>query len=81
MKLARQRITTAIGEKNGHAYYRDWVDGLYDYGMWQSSMMCNITNETEYFTKLDERYAEDTTYINKLKNIIEKNKLKNIFED
>ena len=81
MKLAKQRITTALGEKCGHAYYRDWVDGLYDYGMWQSSMMCNVNNEVEYFTKLDERYAEDTTYISKLKHIIEVQKLKDIFLD
>jgi hypothetical protein len=81
MKLARQRITTALGEKSGHAYYRDWIDGVHDYGMYQSAMMCNVSNEVEYFAKLDERYAEDTTYINKLKNIIIKENLKNIFED
>jgi hypothetical protein len=81
MKLARQRITTALGEKNNHAYYRDWIDCLYDYGMYQNAIMCNVANESEYFKKLDERYAEDTTYISKLKHIIEKQKLKNIFED
>lgn len=81
MKLARQRITTALGEKSGHAYYRDWIDGVHDYGMYQSAIMCNVNNEVEYFTKLDERYAEDTTYISKLKHIIEVQKLKDIFLD
>ena len=81
MKLARQRITTALGEKSGHAYYRDWIDCVHDYGMYQSAMMCNVNNEVEYFTKLDERYAEDTTYISKLKHIIEVQKLKDIFLD
>jgi hypothetical protein len=81
MKLPRQRITTALGEKNGHAYYRDWIDCVHDYGMWSQAMTCNIDSEVEYFTKLDERYAEDTTYINKLKHIIEKEHLKELFED
>jgi flagellum-specific peptidoglycan hydrolase FlgJ len=81
MKLPRQRITTALGEKSGHAYYRDWIDCVHDYGMYQSAMMCNVNNEVEYFTKLDERYAEDTTYISKLKHIIEVQKLKDIFLD
>jgi hypothetical protein len=44
-------------------------------------MMCNIANEVEYFTKLDERYAKDTTYISKLKHIIEVQNLKELFED
>jgi len=81
MKLPRQRITTALGEKSGHAYYRDWIDCVHDYGMWSQAMTCNIDSEVEYFTKLDERYAEDTTYINKLKHIIEKEHLKELFED
>jgi hypothetical protein len=81
MKLARQRITTALGEKSGHAYYRDWIDCVHDYGMWSQAMTCNIDSEVEYFTKLDERYAEDTTYISKLKHIIEVQKLKDIFLD
>jgi hypothetical protein len=81
MKLPRQRITTALGEKSGHAYYRDWIDCVHDYGMYQSAMMCNVNNEVEYFIKLDERYAEDTTYISKLKRIIEAQKLKDIFLD
>jgi uncharacterized FlgJ-related protein len=81
MKLARQRITTALGEQNGHAYYRDWIDGVHDYGMYQSAMMCNVSNEVEYFAKLDERYAEDTIYVNKLKHIIEVQNLKAIFQD
>jgi hypothetical protein len=49
--------------------------------MYQSAMMCNVNNEVEYFIKLDERYAEDTTYISKLKHIIEVQKLKDIFLD
>ena len=81
MRKARQRITSAQSEKDTYAYYRDWIDCVHDYGMYQSAMMCNVANEVEYFTKLDERYAEDTTYISKLKHIIEAQNLKEIFQD
>ena len=81
MRKARQRITTAETEKSTYAYYRDWVDSVHDYAMYQSSVMSNVPNESEYFNKLGERYAEDTLYISKLKNIIKIEKLKNIFEE
>ena len=44
-------------------------------------MACGISSENEYFSKLQEKYAEDSTYVSKLKNIIQKEKLKKIFED
>ena len=81
MRKARQRITSAQDEKNTYAFYRDWMDCVYDMGMYQSSVMCNVSNENEYFAKLGARYAEDPMYITRLKNIIEKEKLKTIFEE
>jgi uncharacterized FlgJ-related protein len=81
MRKARQRITSAQSEKDTYAYYRDWIDCVYDYCMYQSSVLCNVTNESEYFAKLGERYAEDSTYVSKLKNIIQREKLKNLFEE
>jgi len=81
MRKARQRITSAQSEKNTYAFYRDWVDCVYDYCMYQSSVLCNVTNEDEYFAKLSARYAEDSTYVSKLKDIIKKEKLKSIFEE
>ena len=81
MRKARTRITSAQGESNTYAYYRDWHDCVYDYAMYQSSVMCNVTNENEYFTRLGARYAEDTTYVFKLKKIIKDENLKTIFED
>ena len=80
MKKAKQRITTALGEKNGHAYYRDWTDGVYDYAMWSQVMAHDINNEVEYFVKLQKRYAEDTTYVVVLKSIIKSENLKEMFE-
>lgn len=81
MRKAKQRMTTARGEKNTYAYFRDWEDCVYDLCLWQSVMTCGINTEDEYFDKLSERYAEDTSYVAKLKNIIKKENLKNIFEE
>lgn len=81
MRKARQRITTAQSEKSTYAYYRDWIDCVYDYLMYQSSVMCTATNEDEYFAKLGARYAEDPGYVEKLKQVIKREKLKSIFEE
>lgn len=81
MKKAHQRATTAQSEKDAYAFYRDWIDCVYDMGMYQSSVMCSIVSEEGYFNKLGERYAEDSVYVFKLKNIIKREKLKSIFED
>lgn len=81
MRKAHQRITTAQSEKDTYAFYESWTDCVYDYCMYQSSVMCSITNESEYFAKLGERYAEDPMYVSKLKNIIQNEKLKSLFEE
>tara|TARA_R110000868_G_C10932596_1_gene766506 strand:- start:1443 stop:2030 length:588 start_codon:yes stop_codon:yes gene_type:complete len=81
MRLAKQRITTAESDLNGFAYYRDWVDGVHDYAMYQASVMCNVSNEAEYFAKLEARYAQDSSYVSILKDIIAKEKLKSLFEE
>ena len=81
MKRAYQRITTAQNKKDTYAIYRDWVDCFYDYCMYQSEVMCNVSNEEQYFAKLDERYAEDPMYVSKLKKMIKDKKLKSLFED
>jgi uncharacterized FlgJ-related protein len=81
MKRAYQRITTAQNKKDTYAVYRDWVDCVYDYAMYQSEVMCSVSSEEQYFNKLGERYAEDTMYVAKLKKMIESKKLKVIFED
>lgn len=81
MRKARQRITTAESEKSTYAYYRDWIDAVHDYAMYQSVVMRSVENEENYFNRLGERYAEDTLYISKLKSMIKNQKLKNIFEE
>lgn len=81
MKCAKIRITTSLGTKNGHAYYRDWVDCVYDYAMFQSAIMCEVQTESEYFDKLRDRYAEDSTYVSSLINMINKQDLKKYFKE
>lgn len=81
MKQPKHRVNSSDGEQNGYAYYRDWVDCVYDYNMYQLVVMCEISTEEQYLHKLSTRYAEDTSYVIKLKNIINNEKLKYLFED
>ena len=81
MKRAYSRVTTAQGDKDGFAYYRDWIDCVYDIGLWQSSLVCNISTEKEYFQILQEKYAQDTSYVSTLKTMIEHENLKILFQD
>lgn len=80
MKEAKARITTASGTHLNHAYYDNWIESLYDYGFYQSRYLGKIKTEEEYYEYLRQHYAEDVNYVNKLKDIIQKRKLQNIFE-
>lgn len=66
MKLARSRPTTANGEQFGHAFYDSWQDCLKDYALWQAAYARNLSKE-EYLQLLGEIYAEDSNYINAIK--------------
>lgn len=79
MKEANVRITTSSGTERGHAYYEDWYQSLYDYAFYQSRYLGGIKSETEYLNYLSESYAEDKNYITKIKMVIEKEKLNDLF--
>ena len=79
MKQARQRINTAGGTQHGHAYYDTWMESLCDYAFYSSTYLSKIKNERDYLNYLSQFYAEYTTYVTKLKNIIEKENLKSKF--
>lgn len=81
MKQARKRTTTCLGTLNGHAYYTDWISSVYDYAMYQNNMMCNIDSESEYYAKLGDNYAADSTYAATIKNTVDTYKLKRLFEE
>jgi hypothetical protein len=72
MKVARSRPTTALGERYGHAYFKDWRMSVIDYAMFQSAYTRKIRTKEGYYEYLSRNYASDVEYVNKLKNIIAK---------
>lgn len=79
MKEATQRIYTSKGSQNGHAYYTNWMNSLYDYGFYCATYLSSIKQEDEYYNYLSQSYAEDKNYVDKLKLIIERDNLKSKF--
>jgi len=80
MKEATRRVSTAKGSNKGHAYYDTWRESVYDYAFYQCRYLGNIKTEDEYFQYLSASYAEDTSYVNKLKRIIENEGLRERFK-
>jgi len=80
MKQARRRITTAEGTSRNHAYYNHWRESVYDYAFYQCRYLSKINSEEEYFQYLDASYAEANNYVGSLKVVIEKEKLRELFE-
>ena len=79
MREAKSRITTAIGTNKNHAEYNSWRESVYDYAFYQSRYLGKIRTEEEYYQYLDASYAEDPTYIKKVKQMVEHHKLKQLF--
>lgn len=80
MKEAQRRITTAEGTNRNHAYYNHWRESVYDYAFYQCRYLSGIKSESEYFQYLSASYAEDTAYVERLKKVITKENLKELFE-
>jgi len=78
MKEAKARITTACGTQYNHAFYNHWRESVYDYAFYQCKYLSKIKSESEYFQYLTANYAEDSSYINKLKGLIQKEGLKSL---
>jgi len=70
MKCATQRPTTNKGENLNHAIFDTWRDCVVDYAFYQAKYLSNLNSEEQYFEYLKQNYAEDTTYISKLKEVI-----------
>ena len=79
MKEAKLRANLAKGTNRGHAYYETWQESVIDYALYYSSYLRSIKTEGEYFEYLRQNYAEDLTYVQRLKEIIKKEELKNKF--
>jgi hypothetical protein len=80
MKEAKQRITTAGGTQNSHAFYAHWRSSVYDYAFYQSSYLKTINTEEEYFQYLGASYAEATDYVAVVKATVEREGLKELFK-
>jgi hypothetical protein len=80
MREARTRIKTAKGTQYSHAYYENWRESVYDYAFYQCRYLSRITNEEEYLEYLSQSYAEDPNYISKIRKLIEKENLREIFK-
>jgi len=80
MKEANRRIHTALGTQLNHAYYKNWQESVYDYAFYQSRYLSKINSEEEYFNALGASYAESPDYVNALKKLIKKEKLKELFK-
>ena len=81
MKEPNVRTTTALGTKNSHAYYLDWVSSVYDYAMFQNNRMQGVDSESEYYAKLADGYAADSTYAAVIKKTVDSLKLKKHFQE
>ena len=79
MKEAKLRSNLAKGTNRGHAYYDSWQDCVLDYALYYSTYLYKLKTEGEYFEYLRQNYAEDPTYVQRLKQIIKKQDLKNKF--
>jgi flagellum-specific peptidoglycan hydrolase FlgJ len=79
MKEAKSRITTAIGTNKNHAEYNTWRESVYDYAFYQSRYLGKIRSEADYYQYLNASYAEDPTYVAKIKQMVERHKLKQLF--
>lgn len=81
MKQAVSRINLAKGTKYNHAYYNSWDESLYDYALFYACYLSKIKTEGEYYSYLQKYYAEDPNYVERLKQIIKKNNLKQLFQN
>lgn len=80
MKEAKLRSNLAKGTNRGHAYYETWQESVIDYALFYSTYLHDIKTEGEYFEYLRQNYAEDPTYVQRLKVLISKRNLKSKFE-
>lgn len=69
MKLAFNRPTTALGIKGGYAYYSSIRESIIDYAFMQAFYYKGAKSEEDYYFLLQESYAEDKGYIQKIRKI------------
>lgn len=68
MKEAKQRRTTAIGTKNGHALYKHWHDSVRDYWYYQRAYYNGVEDYYSFLTRMG--YAANKKYIDTVKMVL-----------
>ena len=68
MKEAKQRRTTAIGTKNGHAYYKHWHDSVIDYLLYQRAYYNGVEDYYTFLARMG--YAANKKYIDTVKMVL-----------
>lgn len=79
MKRSTSRITTSDSLQYGYAYYFTWTESVYDYAFLQSTYLHRIKTEEDYFSYLSCNYAESENYVKLLKQVIKRERLKELF--
>ncbi len=68
MRLPSKRETTAVGKRKGYAIYEGWISSIEDFKLWQENW--KVKDNTDYIKLLIRvGYAEDQSYIDKIKKI------------
>ena len=80
MKQARTRINLAKSTQYNHAYFETWEDCLLDFAFHRATYFSKLKTEQDYYNYLGKYYAEDPSYVGKLKSMVNKHKLKNKFK-
>jgi hypothetical protein len=65
MKMPNKRPNMASGSNRGYAVYNNWKESVIDYALYQVYSGKNLSKE-DYIKMLNDNYAEDTEYLNKL---------------
>lgn len=63
------RVTLSKGEKDGFAYFDEWQESVYDYGLYNATYLWRIKDEDVYFNYL-KSYAQDSMYVNKIRRLV-----------
>lgn len=74
MREAAVRAHLARGTNRRHAYYDTWKESLYDYALYYSTYLSKLRTEAQYYSYLEQNYAEDPGYVRKVKSQANKNK-------
>lgn len=65
MKIPNKRPNMVSGSNRGYAVYNSWQESVIDYALYQVYSGKNLSKE-DYIKMLNNNYAEDTEYLNKL---------------